>query len=164
MPVDVQYAVAQDQLPLKKKELTRCISEWARAVIAIAGGGVDGTADEDPEVCIRLVEEEESRLLNSQFREKDKPTNVLSFPADPLPVEGMEPLLGDIVICVGVVAGEAVEQSKTMLDHLAHMVVHGMLHLYGYDHERDTQSMYEMETLEREILDRFGVDDPYREL
>jgi probable rRNA maturation factor len=102
--------------------------------------------------------------LNSQFRERDKPTNVLSFSADPLPFEGAEMLLGDIVICAEVVAAEAHEQAKTMLDHLAHMVVHGMLHLYGYDHERDTQSMHEMESLEREILGRFEVGDPYREL
>jgi len=166
MPVDVQYAVAQDQLPLPEAPLREKIESWVAAVISAVGvpEGADERGGRDPGVCIRFVEKQESLQLNLQYRNKDKPTNVLSFPAEPLPMPDVEEMLGDIVICAGVVACEAREQSKPLLDHLAHMVIHGMLHLYGYDHERDAASMHEMETLEREILERFGVSDPYREI
>jgi probable rRNA maturation factor len=160
MPVEVQYAVASSRLPLPEAALTSKIAAWAAGVISAAGECFPKT---DPDVCIRLVDQDESRMLNAQFRGKDKPTNVLSFPVDPLPAAVAESPLGDIVICMDVVADEAEQQAKDLIDHLAHMVVHGMLHLYGYDHERDAQSMLEMENLEREILDRFDVGDPYLE-
>lgn len=112
------------------------------------------------ELTIRLVDAEEGLELNSTWRGKDYPTNVLSFPAD-IP-EGLLdiPLLGDLVICVPVVEQEATEQSKTLTAHWAHLVMHGCLHLLGYDHIDDEEAE-EMENLERQLLAEIGHPDPY---
>lgn len=111
------------------------------------------------EVTIRLVDEAESHQLNLTYRGKDKPTNVLSFPFEAPP--GIElPLLGDLVICRQVVEQEAVEQQKQLEAHWAHMVVHGCLHLLGYDHIADDEAE-EMESLETEIMQGMGYPDPY---
>jgi probable rRNA maturation factor len=109
-------------------------------------------------VCVRVVDREESRALNSRYRGMDKPTNVLSFPAQ-VDVPG-EHILGDVVVCAAVVCAEAADQGKAVRDHYAHMIVHGVLHLTGYDHvkARDAQLM---ESLEKKILERVGVADPY---
>jgi probable rRNA maturation factor len=113
----------------------------------------------EAEVTIRLVDETESQQLNFDYRHKDKPTNVLSFPFQAPP--GIElPLLGDLVICVQVVAQEALEQNKTLEAHWAHMVVHGCLHLLGFDHINDTDAE-EMEAEEVQILQELGFADPY---
>lgn len=113
----------------------------------------------EAEVTIRLVDEAESQQLNFDYRHKDKPTNVLSFPFQAPP--GIElPLLGDLVICVQVVAQEALEQNKTLEAHWAHMVVHGCLHLLGFDHINDTDAE-EMEAEEVQILQELGFADPY---
>lgn len=109
-------------------------------------------------LCLRLVDAEESRALNHRFRGKDRPTNVLSFPADSPLVE--EPELGDIVLCAPVIAAEAAEQGKTARAHWAHMVVHGVLHLCGYDHIDDDEARV-MEAAERRILAGLGFADPY---
>ena len=122
-----------------------------------------GETPESIEACIRVVEEEESRALNSAYRKRDKPTNVLSFPADVIVPSGsgaVKKILGDIVVCDPVVRREAQAQNKSVHDHYAHMVVHGMLHLYGHDHV-DQADADVMEELEREILDELGVADPY---
>ncbi|SDR85348.1 probable rRNA maturation factor [Halopseudomonas xinjiangensis] len=111
------------------------------------------------ELTIRLVDEQESRSLNSEYRDRDYPTNVLSFPAD-LPPELNIPLLGDLVVCVQVVQREAVEQRKSVESHWAHMVIHGCLHLLGYDHIDDAEAE-EMETLERQLMAGLGFPDPY---
>ncbi|HDZ56712.1 MAG TPA: rRNA maturation RNase YbeY [Pseudomonas xinjiangensis] len=111
------------------------------------------------ELTIRLVDEAESRTLNNDYRGKDYPTNVLSFPSD-IPPELNIPLLGDLVICVPVVLREAAEQDKKPEDHWAHMVIHGCLHLTGYDHIEDKEAE-EMEDLERQILAELGIPDPY---
>lgn len=111
------------------------------------------------EVSLRLVEEEEIRTLNSTYRHKDYATNVLSFPAD-LPEELALPLLGDIVVCAEVVQREAQEQGKTWEAHWAHMLVHGTLHLLGYDHIEDDEAL-EMEALETRIITGLGFDPPY---
>ena len=114
---------------------------------------------EDAEVSLYIVDEDESQELNSQYRGKDYPTNVLSFPFEAPP--GMElPLLGDLVICRQVVEQEAVEQNKPLEAHWAHMVVHGSLHLLGYDHIEDEEAE-EMEALERDIMQELGFADPY---
>lgn len=114
---------------------------------------------DEAEVTVRLVDEAESRELNHTYRGKDKPTNVLSFPFEAPP--GMElPLLGDLVICRQVVEAEAIEQNKPLMSHWAHMVVHGSLHLLGYDHIEDEEAE-EMEQLERDILQEMGIPDPY---
>ena len=113
----------------------------------------------DAEVTVRIVDEQESHQLNLEYRGKDKPTNVLSFPFE-VP-EGMEMnLLGDLIICRQVVEQEAVEQDKPALAHWAHMVVHGSLHLLGYDHIEDDEAE-EMESLETEIMQTMGYQDPY---
>ena len=116
----------------------------------------------DIEVSVRIVDADESRALNHEYRGKDKPTNVLSFPAgrieglpDDVPVQ-----LGDIVVCASVVGEEAIEQGKAIADHWAHMLVHGTLHLMGYDHETDAEAA-EMEALETQILMKSGLKDPY---
>lgn len=121
--------------------------------------GVLPQFQEEAEVTIRLVDEAESNELNLTYRGKDKPTNVLSFPFEAPP--GIElPLLGDLIICRQVVEQEAVEQEKALEAHWAHMVVHGSLHLLGYDHIEDDEAE-EMESLETEIMHGLGYPDPY---
>ena len=116
----------------------------------------------DSELTIRLVDEAEGRELNHTWRQKDYATNVLSFPAD-VPDELLDiPLLGDLVICVPVVAHEAAEQGKPLEAHWAHLVIHGCLHLLGYDHIDDAEAD-EMEALERQLLAELGHPDPYAE-
>ena len=118
----------------------------------------------DCEIGIACVGNEESHKLNLEYRKKDKPTNVLSFPSD-LPDEMAEILdefpIGDLVICIPVVLQEAVEQQKTPIEHFTHMLVHGALHLMGYDHETSEEDAEEMEALEIEILKKLGFDNPY---
>lgn len=117
---------------------------WARA--ALVGGG---------EITIRLVDVEEGQSLNNEYRSKDYATNVLSFPYDTEPL-----VMGDLVICPAVVAREASEQNKPLAAHYAHLVVHGMLHLQGWDHENDDDAQA-MENEETEILATLGYPDPY---
>jgi probable rRNA maturation factor len=115
--------------------------------------------DEDCELSIRIVDEDESAELNEQYRGKPKPTNVLSFPFDsPIPLEPK--LLGDLVICAPVVAREAEQQNKAEQNHWAHMVVHGCLHLLGYDHIEEEEAE-EMEALEVAILKALEISNPY---
>ncbi|MDZ3995262.1 rRNA maturation RNase YbeY [Pseudomonas sp. Teo4] len=114
----------------------------------------------DSEMTIRLVDEAEGRELNHTYRHKDYATNVLSFPAD-VPDDLLDiPLLGDLVICVPVVEREAAEQGKALEAHWAHLVIHGCLHLLGYDHIEDDEAE-EMEALERDLLAELGHPDPY---
>ena len=112
------------------------------------------------EVSLLIVDEKEGAELNRQWRGKEGPTNVLSFPSD-LPPELKLPLLGDIIICAPVVEREAKEQKKSIDAHWAHMIVHGTLHLLGYDHVDDNEAD-KMESLEEEILSKIGYPDPYR--
>jgi len=114
----------------------------------------------DSELTIRVVDEAEGRELNKTWRHKDYATNVLSFPAD-VPDELLDiPLLGDLVICAPVVTREAAEQGKSAEAHWAHLVIHGCLHLLGYDHIEDDEAE-EMEGLEQELLAELGHPDPY---
>lgn len=148
--IDLQIAVDAPAADLPgETDLAR----WVATTLAHHG--------DDPryELTIRLVDDDESRTLNRDYRGKDAPTNVLSFPFEPPP--GIElPLLGDLVICHAVVAREAAEQGKSLAHHYAHMVVHGTLHLLGYDHIEDDEAE-EMERLEGEILAAVGIPDPY---
>lgn len=116
---------------------------------------------EEAEVSLYIVDEDESQELNAQYRGKDKPTNVLSFPAD-IPEEVGIPLLGDLVVCAPVVEREASEQSKSLEAHWAHMLVHGCLHLLGFDHVLDDEAEA-MEALETEIITGLGFPAPYQE-
>jgi probable rRNA maturation factor len=118
------------------------------------------------EIGIACVDNDQSHKLNLEYRKKDKPTNVLSFPSD-IPDEMAEYLdafpLGDLVICIPVVLQEAIDQQKTPIEHFTHMLVHGTLHLMGYDHETSEQDAEEMEALEIEILKKLGFENPYIE-
>lgn len=129
-------------------------AEFQRWVLAVLEGRLDAA-----EVVIRVVDEQESQQLNRDYRGKDKATNVLSFPFDvPSQVESAH--IGDLVICAPVVIREAAEQQKPAVDHWAHMVVHGMLHLLGFDHQDEAEAN-EMESMERGILGSMGIPDPY---
>jgi probable rRNA maturation factor len=111
-------------------------------------------------VCLRIVDELEAKALNNQFRHINNATNVLSFPAE-IPSQVEMNFLGDIVICAPVVDDEAQQQGKQLNAHWAHLLVHGILHLQGYDHE-DDQAANEMESLEIEILQKLNIPDPYQ--
>ena len=145
--VDLQIATENiEGLPTEEQ-----IVQWATAAVQPEGDEV--------EMTVRIVDEAESHELNLTYRGKDRPTNVLSFPFE-CPDEVELPLLGDLVICRQVVEREAVEQEKPLMAHWAHMVVHGSLHLLGYDHIEDNEAE-EMESLETQIMQGLGFDDPY---
>jgi len=145
--LDLQIAVKNEQHLPDKRDFHHWLSETVRLF------------QQDSEVTIRLVDEQESQQLNNMYRGKEKPTNVLSFPFEAPP--GIElNLLGDLIICKQVVEKEALEQNKTVSAHWAHMVVHGALHLLGYDHIEDKDAE-EMESLETEIMQKMGFNDPY---
>ena len=149
--LDVQLAESIEHLNTLPTE--EQLTLWASTALK-------GRTDfEEPELTIRLTDEEESQALNSEYRGKDKPTNVLSFPFEMPPGIPLE-LLGDLIICVSVVEQEAQEQAKTTEAHWAHMVIHGCLHLLGYDHIKDDEAE-EMEALERDLLASLGYPDPY---
>jgi probable rRNA maturation factor len=148
LDLDLQIAVDSNQLPSQADFET-----WVKTAL--------GNTLDTAELTIRLVEITESQSLNLSYRGKDKPTNVLSFPFEAPP--GMElPLLGDLVICVAVVEQEALEQNKPLQAHWAHMVIHGCLHLLGYDHIIDHEAE-EMESLETQLIEGLGFSNPYKE-
>jgi probable rRNA maturation factor len=150
---DVQVACDDSDIPPAANFQT-----WVAAAVGQSGRAPAG----EIEVAVRIVDTDEIQTLNRLYRDKDYPTNVLSFPAgeiEGLPAEAPR-LLGDVVVCASVVATEAGEQGKAIADHWAHMVVHGTLHLLGFDHETDAEAA-EMEALEAKILDSQSVTDPY---
>lgn len=148
LAISVAYAVPRRGVPA-----SRSFAAWVHAALAAAG------RRKNAELAIRIVGAREGRVLNRTWRGRDYATNVLSFPAE-LPRGVTVPLLGDLVICAPVVAREAREQRKPLRDHYAHLTVHGVLHLIGHDHENATQAA-RMEALERRVLSKFGVPDPY---
>jgi len=144
--LDLQLASTADNLPTEAQ-----VQQWLEAAIL--------PFQAEAEVTVRIVDHAESQQLNFDYRSKDKPTNVLSFPFQCPP--GIElPLLGDLVICAPVVATEAAEQHKSLHDHWAHMVVHGCLHLLGFDHINDDDAE-QMEAEEVTILQQLGITNPY---
>ncbi len=144
--IDVQYAISAEGLPNEQE-----ICQWARVALQ--------EKQEQAELVVRIVDEAEITALNRSYRGKEGATNVLSFPYEPM--QGLESgLLGDVVICAPVVAGEAVAQGKPLDAHWAHMVMHGVLHLLGYDHAADSEAL-EMERLETELLSNLGFSNPY---
>lgn len=152
--IEVQYAVSRAGVPHPATLRT-----WAQAALARVQGRRRGPRRS---VTLRIVAAAEGRKLNRQWRGKDKPTNVLSFPAgEPLAPGDEAASLGDIVICAPVIRREAAEQGKAPRAHWAHMVVHGVLHLLGYDHESERDAVV-MEALERELLANRGFPDPYQ--
>ena len=129
--------------------------DWVRAVPAAPGPGYT--------LGIRVVDEEEAQFFNREYRGRDYPTNVLSFPAElpeGLPDDVRRGMLGDLLICAPVVVREAREQNRPVADHWAHLTIHGLLHLLGFDHERSEDAVV-MEALETEILAGLGIPDPY---
>lgn len=144
--IEVQYAVAGDTLPSPD-----AIRRWASHALQ---GGEDAV-----ELVVRIVDEAEMTALNQRYRCKSGVTNVLAFPYDPPP--GVSPgLLGDVVVCAPVVAEEAIRQGKSLEAHWAHLVMHGVLHLQGYDHHQDPDA-HRMEALETRLLAGLGFADPY---
>lgn len=150
MPILVDLQIASDAKDLPSPEQ---LESWANAA--------QQSPDKEQEITIRLVDEAESQSLNDTYRQKNKPTNVLSFPFE-APPEIEINLLGDLVICVPVVKQEAQEQQKTEEAHWAHMVIHGTLHLQGFDHIEDEEAE-EMEALETAILKELGYPAPYED-
>ena len=150
--IDLQLATqAADSCPSQQE-----LEGWVKLAL------LDSTPGEC-EVTLRLVDEEESQMLNLTYRGKDKPTNVLSFPFDDpidLAAAGELSLLGDLVICVPLVVQEAEQQHKPLPHHWAHLVIHGLLHLQGMDHIQD-QEAETMEALETQLLAKLGIPDPY---
>ena len=144
--LDLQLATSAENLPSED-----LFQQWVDAALS--------AYNKPFELTVRIVDIDESQALNKQYRDKDKPTNVLSFPFE-VP-DGIDlPLLGDLVICADVVTKEAAEQNKTEQAHWAHMVIHGCLHLLGYDHITE-QEADEMESLEIDILSKLGFNNPY---
>ena len=139
-------------LPEIEKMTERAID----ASLAVSGIGLlDGA-----EISVQLVDDAQIRALNAQWRGVDKATNVLSFPAAPAGKVAVAPLLGDIVLSFETAEREAAEEGKTLADHCVHLIVHGFLHLLGFDHE-DAAEADRMEALETEILAKLGIADPY---
>jgi len=147
LALNVQNASTADWVPAEKS-----VRRWARAALG-------GSGRERVELTVRMVDAEEGAQLNQDYRHKSGPTNVLSFPFEDPPGVSTH-LLGDLVVCAPVVAREAREQGKALEAHWAHMVVHGVLHLCGYDHEDEAQALG-MESLETRILGGLGYPDPY---
>ncbi|WP_343598256.1 rRNA maturation RNase YbeY [Acinetobacter sp.] len=154
--LSLQQDVLAPELVLKRGYLKKVIETTLRHV----------DVQQDCEIGIACVDHAQSHELNLQYRQKDKSTNVLSFPSD-IPEEVLPALeafpLGDLVICIPVVLDEAQQQNKQPLDHFTHMLVHGTLHLLGYDHETSEEDAEEMEALEIEILAKLGLANPYQD-
>jgi len=146
--IDIQYIYKADNLP-DEQQIQRWIDSALQDYLT------------DTEIVVRIVDEQESAELNQQYRHKSGPTNILSFPID-LP-EGIELyLLGDLVICAPVLEKEAVEQQKGLSDHWAHIIIHGVLHLLGYDHIEDDEAEL-MENKEITILKTLTIANPYEQ-
>ena len=148
LDLDLQIAIDNDGLPSQED-----FELWVRIALR--------NTMNQAELTIIIVDEAESQTLNSCYRGKDKRTNVLSFPFE-APPEIDIPLLGDLIICAPVVELEAKQQDKSLQAHWAHMVVHGCLHLLGYDHIQDAEAE-EMESLETQLIESLGFNNPYKE-
>ena len=144
--LSVQYAAKPDQVPTRAQ-----FRRWVKAALR-----------QDAEIALRIVDEDEGRALNCDYRGKDYATNVLTFIYDDDFPGTESPLAGDIVLCAPVVAREALQQEKSVEAHYAHLTAHGVLHLQGYDHESDEEAR-QMEALEIQIVTKLGYADPYRE-
>ncbi len=165
MLIDLQITVDnEDNLPA-----SQAFHRWAKATFAELG------KDDKVELTIRLTDNNEVQQLNRDYRGQDKPTNILSFPYAAMPIDPLElqmayagdvaeldvPFIGDLIIATGVMEAEAVEQGKMLYDHYAHITVHGILHLLGYDHNQDDEAEV-MEALEKRILAKLGIANPYQ--
>ncbi len=150
--LELQLACKVESLPAEDE-----MRRWLEAAIATSAE----SAPVPREIVVRVVDEQESRELNRRYRQQDRPTNVLAFPAEEVPwAEGSAQPLGDLVVCGPVVEREAREQEKDVAGHWGHLLVHGALHLLGHDHRNDAEAAV-MERLEARILAERGYDDPY---
>lgn len=149
--IELHNASGVSSIPLRKQ-----FKHWASAAMSTIA-----PERKRVQLSIRIVDESESAELNAYYRHKPGPTNILSFPVPPELHQA--PLLGDLAICAEVVAREAAEQHKTLDAHWAHLTVHGVLHLNGFDHEEE-QAALSMESLETRILAELGYNDPYQEI
>ena len=148
--LDIQYAIDSDNLPTQDD-----MQRW----LDITLSGYSQTFS----ICVRIVDAEESQSLNSQYRGKDSPTNVLSFSFEtPEYIEQEVEILGDLVVCASVVETEAKQQNKQLFEHWAHMIIHGTLHLLGFDHIKEDDAQ-EMEQLEKDLLFQLNISDPYND-
>ncbi|MFT4732543.1 MAG: putative rRNA maturation factor [Gammaproteobacteria bacterium] len=182
--VDLQDVVEQDKLS-NALPTAEQIEKWLNATIhelrtltsaqntveiehdvsaspnAASNSDIEDIQQQAFEVTLRIVDTIESRQLNLDYRAKDKPTNVLSFPFE-APEHIDMPFLGDLVVCAAVVEQEAKEQNKQIIDHWTHLCIHGLLHLLGYDHIHENEAQ-EMECIETAILAKLNIDDPYQD-
>jgi len=153
--IDLQWGIDEQAIPT----MEQC-QKWVHASV------LEPRCFEPVEMTIRIVDQQESQQLNADYRDKDKPTNVLSFEFEQPPglvdIGEELPYLGDLVICAEIVAKEAQEQNKSLEAHWAHMIIHGTLHLQGYDHI-DEYDAEEMEGIEIEIMQNLGYANPYSE-
>nr|MBX2847920.1 rRNA maturation RNase YbeY [Acidiferrobacterales bacterium] len=162
LEVEVQYALDSSNAAegdIDEPPSPELLTEWAQSAHAVAVTSQQGSI----EVTIRLVAQTEIQSLNLRYRGKDKPTNVLSFPMENdfvEVIESIKPNLGDIVICHPIIVEEAKQQKKSIRNHYAHMVTHGILHLCGFDHQDDLDAE-KMEAMEIEILTQNNVPNPY---
>ncbi len=154
LELDYQRATEADHIP----DAAACAKILQAALDGVRQQDA-GAVEDEPEITLRIVGEDEGRNLNLTYRGRDQATNVLSFPFD-APDHVDSHLLGDLVVCAPVVEAEAAEQDKPVDAHWAHMLIHGALHLLGYDHITDKDAQI-MERLERDILARLGCPDPY---
>ena len=155
LDLDFQNPEAYTDIPDKNKFI-----EWVKISCSLDTLNTDDTEKNSYSVSVRIVSEQEAQSLNKQYREKDYATNVLSFPFDPPPIPMESVHLGDLVLCKPVVEKEAQEQHKHLNDHWAHLIIHGTLHLQGYDHISNEQAD-KMESLEILLLKNLGIDNPY---
>lgn len=154
LPVEIDIAIEAGDWP-DETTLTRLVDH------AVSAAFVETGADGRSELSIVFSDDAHIRTLNAGWRGKDKPTNVLSFPAFPFTRGGpLPPMLGDIVLAAETVAREAALEDKPVGDHISHLVIHGLLHLLGYDHETDAEADL-MEATERAALARLAIPDPY---
>ena len=167
--VDVQFVCDDHSDSLSAVSLTENIITWVMTTLRFtatewlraSSWPVAESYNQAAQLTVRVVDREEGKALNETYRQGSGPTNVLSFPFDE-PFQLQPPLLGDIVICAPVIAAEAIDQFKSVESHWAHMIVHGVLHLMGYDHLDDVQAL-QMESLEVLVMRHLGYDDPYQE-
>lgn len=153
MNVEVELQIAtvdQDGIPTEET-----LKKWAKVALETAG------RTEDAELTVRVAMSDEIQHLNGIYRGIDKPTNILSFPFE-CPPEVKLPLIGDLVVCLAVLKREALEQHKSIEEHFAHLIVHGCLHLIGYDHIKPEDASV-MEPLEIKAVQALGFDNPYKD-
>lgn len=155
MIVDIQVSELAESADTPEPDSIIAWAHWA-------SGELDSShpaLSDDTQLSVQLLSDTEMAEINGEYRGKPKPTNVLSFPFEPMP--GVElPLLGDMAICASVIRDEAAEQGKSLADHWAHIMIHGVLHLRGYDHIEEQDALV-MEGIERQILADHGIGNPY---